>query len=287
MPERPAPMKIPPSMTPKEIGMYMGGLREHFKLSFQDVSQQIHIRARYVQAIEQGDLTQMPGKAYARGYLHTYAEFLGLDADQTVNQWFDAHTAPIAAPEPPRLPHVRQQLISNWQGVGIAAVMAVAVALVFAQLNHADREEAAPVASVEPVPEVLLESVRNLVMPTPRNIDCLRGNLLLSCFFADDTTQNMKALARMDRELLGSQFKLPEPVSIATEPVEQQTSSQIPKADSEQTASTNEPVKTKAKPVSKKPLTDVKKKHKTSPTFSGEAHDASPPAAFEEDPNVQ
>lgn len=84
------PVRIPETMTPKEIGAYMGGLREHFKLSLQDVSERLHIRVRYVQAIEQSQIEQLPGKVYARGYVHTYAEFLGLDADQVAAQWFAA-----------------------------------------------------------------------------------------------------------------------------------------------------------------------------------------------------
>ena len=98
-------LRVPESMGPKELGSYMRGLREHFKLSPQDVSERLHIRMRYVTAIEEANYDAMPGKIYARGYVQTYAEFLGLDAEQVVKQCFPAEevkTAPIsiATPKP-------------------------------------------------------------------------------------------------------------------------------------------------------------------------------------------
>jgi hypothetical protein len=195
------PLKVPETMTPTEIGAYMGGLREHFKLSLQDVSEQLHIRVRYVQAMEQGLFDQMPGKVYARGYIHTYAEFLGLDADQVVVQCFGAETASAASvPLVPRRPvPVRKQVMTNWRGLGIAAVMAIGAALLFTQFAGGNKgEDTASVSTVEPVPEDLLESVRNLVMATPQNIDCLGTDLLLACFYADNTTQQIRDVEKMN-----------------------------------------------------------------------------------------
>lgn len=227
-----APLKIPETMTPKEIGSYMCGLREHFKLSVQDVSEQLHIRVRYVQAIEQGQLEQMPGKVYARGYVHTYAEFLGLDAEQVVTQCFAAEPPPVApVPVPPRtLATARHPLMRNWRSSGISAVVVIALLVVVSQLiGGEDSQE--EVATVEPVPETMLESVRTLVMPTSQNIRCLRGDLALSCFYADNMTRKIMDMDQFNRVLLVGDMDLsdlPLPVAPVEEAAEEEAAEEAP-----------------------------------------------------------
>lgn len=43
------------------------------------------VRGRYLSAIEQGDLRSLPGKVYARGFVRSYSEYLGLDGDEVTN----------------------------------------------------------------------------------------------------------------------------------------------------------------------------------------------------------
>ncbi len=43
------------------------------------------VRGRYLSAIEQGDLRILPGKVYARGFVRSYSEYLGLDGDEVTN----------------------------------------------------------------------------------------------------------------------------------------------------------------------------------------------------------
>ena len=84
--------RVPESMELADIGPYFRGLREHYKLSEQDVSARLHIRAKYIQAIETSDVSQLPGKVYARGYIATYAEFLGIYPDQAVERLLGTET---------------------------------------------------------------------------------------------------------------------------------------------------------------------------------------------------
>lgn len=53
--------------------------REAQGLSVGDVSAHLKLTARQIEAIERGDLSSLPGSAFARGFVRNYARFLGLD----------------------------------------------------------------------------------------------------------------------------------------------------------------------------------------------------------------
>ena len=214
------PLRIPESMTARENGSYMRGLREHFKLSLQDVSERLHIRVRYVQAMEEGRLDQMPGKVYARGYLHTYAEFLGLDPEQLVDQWFATEGVLPSSPAPVASGRSKPLLTrTNWRGLGIAGVMALVALLIFTQI--AGRETAVKQApTVMAVPEAMLASVRNRVKPTQQNRDCLMGKGPLSCFFSHRTMQAIMAIDAVERRVLDADMPEAEDAKATTPPEE-------------------------------------------------------------------
>lgn len=192
----PTAARLPETMTPREIGAHMARLREQFGLTAQEVSERLHIRARYVGAMEEGRYDLLPGKVYARGYVHTYAEFLGLEAEWVVAQCF-ADDLPAA---PAKLPHTRRSLVAASGGGRTrhrAILVAVAVLVLLIMLRQPGGTGPggdAAKSGVAPVPEALLASVRTMVMPTAGNHACLTTDTLLGCFFADNTT---RALAHL------------------------------------------------------------------------------------------
>lgn len=71
----------------------MSGLGDEFRaarearhLSLSDVSDQIHIRSVYLESIEDGDST-FAAPVYVRGFIRTYARFLGLDPESAVGKF--------------------------------------------------------------------------------------------------------------------------------------------------------------------------------------------------------
>jgi cytoskeleton protein RodZ len=68
-------------------GQVLQQAREQQGITLAQVSDRIKISATQLSAIEQGDLQQLPGLAYARGYVRTYGRFLGLDADALVQDF--------------------------------------------------------------------------------------------------------------------------------------------------------------------------------------------------------
>ena len=69
------------------VGAQLRELRQHYGLSVTQVSERLHIRAHYLEAIETGDLSGLPGKVYTQGYIHSYAEFLGLNPQETLEHY--------------------------------------------------------------------------------------------------------------------------------------------------------------------------------------------------------
>lgn len=169
------PVQIPEHLSRADIGAYMRDLRLHYGLSEQDVSQQLHLRPRYVTAIEQADYSAMPGKAYARGYVHTYAEFLGLDADQVAERCFGAEAAQPATPQP--VPQ-GAQAVRPWQGPSLIAILLIGSIYAALQYQAPLSTEQPEVARVEEVPEEFLSGLRTLYMPRPEAMPCLEGRLL-------------------------------------------------------------------------------------------------------------
>ena len=68
------------------IGQKLKQAREAQRLTLEKASDATHIRAPYLQALETDDLTGMPSPVQARGFLRNYAEYLGLDFEQILDE---------------------------------------------------------------------------------------------------------------------------------------------------------------------------------------------------------
>ena len=55
--------------------------------SLDDVQQSLHFRERYLTALEDEHWDLLPGEAYTKGFLRTYAEFLGLDGTLFIDEF--------------------------------------------------------------------------------------------------------------------------------------------------------------------------------------------------------
>ena len=92
-------------MTEQELGKALTEARTARGLTLHDVERDTRINRRYLQALEEGELEVMPAPVYARAFMRTYAQYLGLNARQLVQN------LPGARPEPelPPLPQVARE----------------------------------------------------------------------------------------------------------------------------------------------------------------------------------
>jgi hypothetical protein len=81
-----------------EIGSSLREARERQKFELSQVEGATRIRARYLQAFEDERFDILPGAAYAKGFLRTYADYLGLDAQQFVDE-YNTRFAPTEEPQ--------------------------------------------------------------------------------------------------------------------------------------------------------------------------------------------
>lgn len=68
-------------MTLEELGAVLKEKRESRGLSTAQVADSLKIAERHVLGLEAGDLSSMPHKAYARGFLRSYAKFIGVSEE--------------------------------------------------------------------------------------------------------------------------------------------------------------------------------------------------------------
>jgi len=115
-----------------EIGGSLREARLKRNLTPADVQKAIRIRDRYLQALEEERWELLPGDAYVKGFLRTYADYLGLDG----NLYVEEYNSRFARPDEPQLVPVRFARTGTRFGVGflrpliavgvIAAIVAVA-----------------------------------------------------------------------------------------------------------------------------------------------------------------
>jgi cytoskeleton protein RodZ len=72
-----------PKLVPEDgesVGLFLRSLREQKSITVDEVARQIRIRNVYISAIEDDSYEALPGRAYALGFVRTYAEYLGADS---------------------------------------------------------------------------------------------------------------------------------------------------------------------------------------------------------------
>ena len=69
----------------KEIGKFLRERREAKGISLIEVEKDLKIRKKYLQALEDGNFSIIPGKAYIVGYLRNYSKYLGIEEEDIDN----------------------------------------------------------------------------------------------------------------------------------------------------------------------------------------------------------
>jgi cytoskeleton protein RodZ len=80
---------------PRLAGAVLRRRREALGLDLADIAAALRIKSAYVSALEAGYPDQLPGPAYATGFLRAYADHLGLDHDEVL-QLFKQESAAFA-----------------------------------------------------------------------------------------------------------------------------------------------------------------------------------------------
>jgi cytoskeletal protein RodZ len=107
-------------------------LRQGFELP--RVEADTKIRAKYLRALEEEHFEVLPGDTYVKGFLRTYAEFLGLDGQLYVDEYNSRFVREEEFPaQSPATRHPRpRRMESNFVVVALAGIVAVTILVVVA-----------------------------------------------------------------------------------------------------------------------------------------------------------
>lgn len=116
------------------IGPTLREARNRRKVDLVDVESAIKIRVRYLQAMENEEWDALPGGAYTRGFIRTYAGYLGLDGERLADDYRRTTAQPDGDRVPKRIEPVPTGMRAGGSPVSsrllIAAVCLVLVAAV-------------------------------------------------------------------------------------------------------------------------------------------------------------
>ena len=126
-----------------EIGTSLRESRLRQGLDLARVEDDTKIRAKYLQGLEDERFEVLPSETYVKGFLRTYAEYLGLDGQLYVDEYntrFATSDEPMIS-APPR-PRTRRASESSFVVVALAGIVAVGILVVVAfTLGSEDAED--------------------------------------------------------------------------------------------------------------------------------------------------
>lgn len=141
----PAPAENPRPTVGDELRAH----REAAGQTIRDVADAVRIQRRYLEALESGQLENMPGTVYALGFLRTYAEYFGFNGDEFITR-FKEETEGTRRQQDYSLPEpLEEARVPTAAIVIVAVVLAVGAYVAWYSLRP---QEAEIVGAVSEVP---------------------------------------------------------------------------------------------------------------------------------------
>ena len=141
-----------PALAASRVGAELRAARLRLGWKLPDVSANLRIRLPYLEAIEEGRVADLPGNAYAVGFLRAYANVLGLDAAEVARRFrAEAH-------EVNRKPVLSFPAPVPERGVPAGAVVLLGVLIAagsYAAWYKLSGDRSPPVVTIPVVPERL------------------------------------------------------------------------------------------------------------------------------------
>ena len=123
-----------------EIGNSLREARYRQQLELSDVELATKIRARYLQALEEESFDALPAQTYVKGFLRTYADYLGLDGQLYVDEYNSRYSIGEDEPREPVVArrtstvHQRHRHLERrgvFLGLGVIAILCAFIIAAF------------------------------------------------------------------------------------------------------------------------------------------------------------
>ena len=148
------------------VGEELRDARIALGLSVEEISVRLRIRRPYLEALEEGRVRDLPGAAYAVGFVRAYATGLGLDADDMVRRFRDLSGSAVTRktklvfPEP-----VPDRGMPAGAVVAVGAVIAIGAYVAWFNWSGAGNRTVDVVPPVPPRLEMAAEQGRTQLPP--------------------------------------------------------------------------------------------------------------------------
>jgi len=106
----------------ESIGARFRETREAKGYTLEQVARDTHIARRFLEALEDEDFSIFPGEPYLLGFMRTYSNYLGLDAEETATLYYNLKLQE----QPPPI----DELISKGPSVPVGRIVAIAIGVV-------------------------------------------------------------------------------------------------------------------------------------------------------------
>src|SRR6476660_7593575 len=132
-----------------EIGSSLRAARMRQELELSQAEHDTRIRAKYLRALEDERFDVLPGAAYTKGFLRTYADYLGLDAQPFIDEYNTrfASEEEEAPPAQLRIRHRRRFALAPW--LLVVAALAASIAALAWGLSGKGSHHAGPPPSTQ------------------------------------------------------------------------------------------------------------------------------------------
>ena len=146
---------------PRLAGAVLRRRREALGLDVADIAAALRIKPAYVSALETGYADQLPGPAYATGFLRAYADHLGLDRDEILQRFKRGSAAFARKPDLSFPMPLGEQSIPGSNVLLVATILAICgygtwYYLSTAETSHPPRVAEVPDELLQPKPEPLV-----------------------------------------------------------------------------------------------------------------------------------
>jgi hypothetical protein len=119
----------------QEIGSTLREARMRERIDITEVEAQTKIRAKYLRAIENEEWDLLPGIIYAKSFLRTYGDYLGLDSRMLVDEFRRRYEGPAEHELRPiaartardRERHPRPRRAPTWAPIAVAVLVILAI----------------------------------------------------------------------------------------------------------------------------------------------------------------
>ncbi len=108
------------------LGEELRRLRENRGLSLREVSDATHIGSRFLQAIEADNYSILPGGIFNRGFVRSYARYVGLDEEQALvlyNQQLEAQGGEAPRTTAPSWDGIDEEVSSPWGTIALIVII--------------------------------------------------------------------------------------------------------------------------------------------------------------------